>query len=92
MTVPIPPLAAGATFAKPGIGRKLAPAEPPFRDYGGYTDDPPKVTWPGGKKLALNIVVHLEEGAEMSVSLANRLKADDSPRMVTITPRPSWAR
>jgi hypothetical protein len=65
----IPNLAAGATFADPKLARPLAPKEPPVRDYGGYTDlDIPTVTWPGGKKVALNISIHFEEGAEATVS------------------------
>ncbi|WVR06703.1 hypothetical protein IAU60_003735 [Kwoniella sp. DSM 27419] len=61
----IPPLPAGATFFQPGLSRPLAPKDFPHRDYGGYTDlNIPTVTWPGGKKLALNIVIHFEEGAE----------------------------
>ena len=65
----IPSLATGATFADPKLARPLAPKEPPVRDYGGYTDlDIPSVTWPGGKKVALNISIHFEEGAEATVS------------------------
>ncbi|OCF39389.1 hypothetical protein I317_06817 [Kwoniella heveanensis CBS 569] len=61
----IPPLPAGATFSEPKLARPSAPKELPLRDYGGYTDiNIPTVTWPEGKKLALNIVLHFEEGAE----------------------------
>jgi hypothetical protein len=68
----IPSLAAGATFANPKLERPLAPKEPPIRDYGGYTDQNiPTVKWPGGKKVALNISIHFEEGAESTVSLGN---------------------
>lgn len=65
----IPSLAADATFADPKLDRPLAPKEPPVRDYGGYTDlNIPTVRWPGGKKVALNISIHFEEGAEATVS------------------------
>lgn len=35
------------------------------RDYVGYGDTPPKVEWPGGARLALNIVINYEEGSEL---------------------------
>ena len=38
------------------------------RDFRGYADAPPPVRWPGGARLALSIVVNLEEGAELSLS------------------------
>jgi peptidoglycan/xylan/chitin deacetylase (PgdA/CDA1 family) len=38
----------------------------PRRDYVGYGGHPPKVTWPNGATLALNLVVNLEEGSEYS--------------------------
>lgn len=67
----IPSLAAGATLANPKLARPLAPKEPPARDYGGYTDlNIPTVTWPGDKKVALNISIHFEEGAEATVGLS----------------------
>ena len=39
----------------------------PVRDFIGYGDKPPSAAWPGGAKLALNIVVNYEEGAEYSI-------------------------
>jgi allantoinase len=39
----------------------------PVRDLVGYGDKPPNPRWPGGAKLALNIVVNYEEGAEYSI-------------------------
>ena len=39
----------------------------PARDFIGYGDKPPAAQWPGGAKLALNIVVNYEEGAEYSI-------------------------
>lgn len=38
----------------------------PRRDYVGYGGKPPKVEWPGGATVALNIVVNVEEGSEYS--------------------------
>ncbi len=32
----------------------------------GYGGKPPKVQWPGGKRLALSIVINYEEGSEHS--------------------------
>lgn len=39
---------------------------PPQRDFIGYGRDTPAVTWPGGARLALSIVVNYEEGSERS--------------------------
>lgn len=36
------------------------------RDFVGYADAPPKPQWPGGARLALNVVINVEEGAEPS--------------------------
>jgi peptidoglycan/xylan/chitin deacetylase (PgdA/CDA1 family) len=36
------------------------------RDFIGYGRNPPDFTWPGGKRLALSIVVNYEEGGEHS--------------------------
>ncbi|WMS43549.1 polysaccharide deacetylase family protein [Acuticoccus sp. MNP-M23] len=37
------------------------------RDFVGYGANPPDPRWPGGARLALNIVVNVEEGSEPSV-------------------------
>lgn len=37
------------------------------RDFEGYGPTPPAADWPGGARLALNIVINVEEGAEPSV-------------------------
>lgn len=39
------------------------PSEP-VRDFVGYGANPPRVEWPGGARLAVNVVVNYEEGAE----------------------------
>ena len=41
----------------------MIPAEMP-RNFIGYGRNPPKFEWPEGARLALNIVVNFEEGAE----------------------------
>lgn len=38
------------------------------RDFLGYGNDPPKVPWPGGARLAVSFVLNVEEGAELSLS------------------------
>ncbi|MET1027957.1 MAG: polysaccharide deacetylase family protein, partial [Dongiaceae bacterium] len=38
----------------------------PVRDYVGYGRYAPRVTWPGGVRVAINIVLNYEEGAEYS--------------------------
>ncbi len=38
----------------------------PHRDFVGYGGAPPKFQWPGGKRLALSLVVNYEEGSEHS--------------------------
>ena len=39
----------------------------PERDFIGYGPNPPDPKWPGGARLALNIILNYEEGAEYSV-------------------------
>lgn len=34
------------------------------RNFIGYGGEPPKVNWPGGARLALNLVINFEEGSE----------------------------
>jgi hypothetical protein len=38
------------------------------RDFVGYGEYPPKPTWPGGKKLAINFAINYEEGTEKSAA------------------------
>lgn len=42
------------------------PAQHPRRDFVGYGSAPPRVNWPGGARLALQIVLNYEEGSERS--------------------------
>ena len=37
------------------------------RDFIGYGMNPPAVGWPGGARIALQVVVNYEEGAEYSL-------------------------
>lgn len=39
----------------------------PQRDFAGYRGSPPTIRWPGGARLAVSIVVNIEEGAELSI-------------------------
>ncbi|MDE1852449.1 MAG: polysaccharide deacetylase family protein [Thaumarchaeota archaeon] len=39
------------------------------RDLIGYGKDPPSFSWPGGKRLALSLVVNYEEGSEHSYAV-----------------------
>lgn len=48
----------------PGPAGDGAPG--PARDWVGYGAMPPTGTWPGGARVALNVVVNVEEGAERS--------------------------
>lgn len=38
------------------------------RDLIGYADHPPDITWPNGARLAVNLVMNVEEGAEYSIA------------------------
>ena len=41
------------------------------RDFRGYGERPPHARWPGGAKLAVSVVVNVEEGAELSLSMGD---------------------
>lgn len=41
------------------------------RDFAGYRDGCPDIRWPGGARLALSIVVNVEEGAELSLGMGD---------------------
>ena len=40
----------------------------PERDFVGYGPEPPRVRWPGGALVAVNLVVNHEEGGEYSLA------------------------
>eukprot|EP01051_Picozoa_sp_SAG22_P013314 SAG22_NODE_1476_length_4329_cov_2.702128_3_plen_321_part_00 len=42
----------------------VAAPDPFVRDYVGYGEHPPKHSWPGGAKVAVSVVVNIEEGSE----------------------------
>jgi peptidoglycan/xylan/chitin deacetylase (PgdA/CDA1 family) len=46
----------------------LAQARAGARDYVGYGESPPRVSWPGGARVAISVVLNIEEGAERSVA------------------------
>ena len=46
------------------------------RDLVGYADQPPDLRWPGGARLALNLVVNYEEGGERSVMPITDLRTE----------------
>jgi allantoinase len=41
------------------------------RDFAGYRGAPPAVRWPGDARLALSVVVNVEEGAELSLGMGD---------------------
>ncbi len=44
---------------------------PTDRDFRGYGDTPPDVRWPGDARLAVSLVVNVEEGAELSLGMGD---------------------
>ena len=40
----------------------------PARDFVGYGPEPPDFDWPGGARIAINLVVNYEEGGEYSLN------------------------
>ena len=40
----------------------------PVRDFVGYGPEPPDFQWPGGARVAVNLVVNYEEGGEYSLN------------------------
>ena len=49
--------------------RKDLPAHD--RDFRGYGDVPPAIRWPGDARLAVSLVVNVEEGAELSLGMGD---------------------
>jgi allantoinase len=41
------------------------------RDLVGYEGSPPKVSWPGGARMAISLVVNYEEGSELAIGDGN---------------------
>ncbi|MCA4134020.1 polysaccharide deacetylase family protein [Arthrobacter sp. M4] len=49
-----------------------------MRDLIGYGENPPIVTWPGGAKVAVSLVLNYEEGAESSIEAGDARDEDVS--------------
>jgi peptidoglycan/xylan/chitin deacetylase (PgdA/CDA1 family) len=47
------------------------PVDGPPRELVGYGEHPPKVAWPGGAKVAVQIVVNYEEGSEKTFAMGD---------------------
>jgi peptidoglycan/xylan/chitin deacetylase (PgdA/CDA1 family) len=58
----------------------------PVRDVVGYNGRPPKVTWPGGARIAISLVVNYEEGSEPAVGDGDPL----AERMLSEVPVRPW--
>lgn len=43
------------------------------RDFAGYRGVPPAIDWPDGARLAVSIVVNVEEGAELSLGMGDEV-------------------
>ncbi|WP_376093647.1 polysaccharide deacetylase family protein [Roseomonas sp. CCTCC AB2023176] len=41
------------------------------RDLAGYRGRPPDIRWPGGARLAVSVVVNVEEGAELTLAMGD---------------------
>ncbi len=41
------------------------------RDFRGYGGSPPAIRWPGDARLAVSVVVNVEEGAELSIGMGD---------------------
>ena len=54
-----------------GHQRMVEPVLPAGRDFAGYRGAPPQVRWPGGARLAVSVVVNVEEGAELSIGMGD---------------------
>lgn len=46
----------------------MAPERPVLRDFIGYGEHPPAFAWPGGARVAVSLVINVEDGAERSVA------------------------
>lgn len=41
------------------------------RDFHGYGESPPPIRWPGDARLAVSVVVNVEEGAELAIGMGD---------------------
>lgn len=46
---------------------------PPHRNFIGYGPDPPDAQWPGGARVAVSLVLNVEEGSEQAWSRGDRV-------------------
>jgi len=57
--------------ARQAFARDDDSTQRPRRDFVGYGSTPPQVEWPGGARLALQIVLNYEEGSERSYPIGD---------------------
>src|SRR6267378_8051080 len=48
----------------------------PPRELVGYGEFPPKITWPGGAKVAIQIILNYEEGSEKTYAMGDDFNED----------------
>ena len=51
----------------------------PKRDLIGYEGNPPKVSWPGGARIAISLVVNYEEGSELAIGDGDATREPSGP-------------
>src|SRR3954462_10105258 len=56
-----------------------APIAGPVRDLVGYNGSPPKVSWPGGARVAISLVVNYEEGSELAIGDGDLTREEGGP-------------
>jgi allantoinase len=63
------------------------PVAGPPRDLVGYEGAPPVVTWPGGAKIAISLVVNYEEGSELAIGDGDMTREPSGPEDWPLTKR-----
>lgn len=56
------------------------PDQPASRDFIGYGEHPPALLWPGGARVAVSLVINVEEGAEHGSAPGRRTEFDYGAR------------
>jgi len=64
-----------------------APVAGPPRDLVGYEGNSPKVSWPGGAKIAISLVVNYEEGSELAIGDGDATREPSGPASWPLTKR-----
>lgn len=59
----------------------------PPRDLIGYEGEPPRAPWPGGARIAISLVVHVQEGAERSIFDGDDTREPGGPAAFPLTYR-----